>query len=409
MPSIPDIYPYDTIVFITDTSAGHSWQASGVLISPDEVLTASHVVYSQTYGVASNIIVSVGYDQGTATIGTAAAASIHYNRIQDAGDTITNQQSQFDYAVIHLARPFAGVGTMGLESNFPGGAVNVSGYPGVAAGQLLTSHQSVTLQPFLTILDGTSIGPGSSGGPVWITTSNGLPAVVGLASSSVGGPGSEGFFTQISSAAFNQIEAWVAADDGIGTGSGSGAPLVGLDTSTGQPLTPVTTRYSGPVAGLLQQYINITADSLNITSTTPGWFIHSGGGNDAIAVSSGTNVLDGGTGSNFLTGGSGADTFFADDRGATADIWDTINNFHAGDAVTLWGITPNGFGLAWDNNQGAAGYLGLTLHLSAAGQPTVSLTLVGFNQGDLANGRLSASFGSDAASGSPYLYVAENR
>ncbi len=66
--------------------------------------------------------------------------------------------------------------------------------------------------------------------------------------------------------------------------------------------------------GYNSEYINVTSDSLNISASTPDWFIHSGSGNDAIAASSGINVLDGGTGSNFLTGGSGTDTFFVDDR-----------------------------------------------------------------------------------------------
>ena len=96
---------------------------------------------------------------------------------------------------------------------------------------------------------------------------------------------------------------------------------------------------------------------------------------DAIAANSGINVLDGGTGSNFLTGGSGTDTFFVDDRGPTADIWSTVNGFHAGDAATIWGVTPQDFGLTWVDGQGAAGYTGLTLHATASGKPTASLTL----------------------------------
>jgi Ca2+-binding RTX toxin-like protein len=128
----------------------------------------------------------------------------------------------------------------------------------------------------------------------------------------------------------------------------SGTPVLAVeDTTTDQPVTASGTPYTGPVSGLEQQYINITTDSLNITATTPNWFVHSGGGEDAIAVASGTNVLDGGTGSNFLTGGSGTDTFFVDDRGPTADIWSTVNGFHAGDAATIWGVAPQDFTLSW--------------------------------------------------------------
>jgi len=171
-----------------------------------------------------------------------------------------------------------------------------------------------------------------------------------------------------------------------------------LDTTTGQIAPSAVEAYSGPVSGLQDEYINITTDSLNIIAHTPNWFIHSGGGNDAIAVSSGTNVLDGGTGSNFLTGGSGADTFFVDDRAATADIWSTVNNFHAGDAATIWGVTQQDFALTWVDGQGAAGYTGLTLHATAAGEPTASLTLVGYSQADLSDGRLSVCFGTECSS-----------
>jgi T5SS/PEP-CTERM-associated repeat protein len=185
-------------------------------------------------------------------------------------------------------------------------------------------------------------------------------------------------------------------------------PLNVFDTSTGQSVSAVAQPYTGPVSGLQEQYINITADNLNISVSTPDWFIHSGSGTDAIAVNGGTNVLDGGTGSNFLTGGSGADTFFVDDRGPTADIWSTVVGFHAGDSATIWGVAPQDFGLAWADGQGAAGFTGLTLHATAAGKPTASLTLAGYSQADITDGRLSVSFGTDPASGSAFMFVHGN-
>lgn len=172
-----------------------------------------------------------------------------------------------------------------------------------------------------------------------------------------------------------------------------------LDTTTGQPIAATPQPYSGPVAGLTSEFITTTSDSLNVTVATPNWFVHTGSGNDAIAVSSGTNVLDGSTGSNFLTGGTGADTFFVDDRGATADIWSTVNNFHSGDSATIWGITPSDFKLTWLNGQGAAGYTGLTLGATAVGHPNATLTLAGFTSADLSNGRLTVSFGTTGATG----------
>ena len=170
--------------------------------------------------------------------------------------------------------------------------------------------------------------------------------------------------------------------------------------------------YSGPVSGLTSEFITTTTDSLNVSVSTPGWFIHTGSGNDAIAVSSGTNVLDGSTGSNFLTGGTGNDTFFIDDRGPTSDIWGTCNNFHSGDGATVWGVTPSDFTLSWVNGQGAGGYTGLTLHATAPGVPTASLTLVGYSSADLTNGKLTVSFGAtattDGVPGSSYMHIQAN-
>jgi hypothetical protein len=173
-----------------------------------------------------------------------------------------------------------------------------------------------------------------------------------------------------------------------------------LDTTTGKSIGAITQAYTGPVAGLQHQYINTSPDNLNITASTPNWFLHTGAGEDAIAVNSGTNVLDGGTGSNFLTGGSGVDTFFADDRLASADIWSTIVGFHAGDEVTIWGVTPHDFTFDFEDNQGAAGFTGLTFHATAAGHPIASVTLAGFSTADLADGRISETAGLDGTSGS---------
>jgi Ca2+-binding RTX toxin-like protein len=181
-----------------------------------------------------------------------------------------------------------------------------------------------------------------------------------------------------------------------------------FDTTTDMVVVAAGAPYRGPVAGIEHQYINITRDSLNITASSPNWFIHSGSGADAIAVSSGTNVLDGGTGSNFLIGGSGTDTFFVDDRGAVADIWSTVVNFHAGDSATVWGITPQDFTLDFVDGQGAGGFTGLTLHATAVGKPTASLTLAGFSQADMHSGRLSLQFGTDLSSGSTFMFVHGN-
>jgi Bacterial Ig-like domain len=177
------------------------------------------------------------------------------------------------------------------------------------------------------------------------------------------------------------------------------------DTTTDKSGTLAGEPYHGPVAGIQSECIYLTHDNINISAYIPNVFIHSGSGQDALQALSGTNVLDGSTGSNFLLGGSGTDTFFVDDRGPSADIWSTVVGFHAGDAATIWGVTPQDFGTAWADGQGAVGYTGLTLHATGAGKPTASLTLAGFTTGDLSSGRISVVFGNDPASGSSYMYA----
>ncbi|MFO1029151.1 MAG: SGNH/GDSL hydrolase family protein [Acetobacteraceae bacterium] len=182
------------------------------------------------------------------------------------------------------------------------------------------------------------------------------------------------------------------------------APLTVTNMTAGQPVAASGQPYTGPAPDLQRQYIAITADNLNISASTPGWFIHGGAGMDAIAVTSGTNVLDGGGGSNFLTGGSGADTFFVS-ADAAAMTWSTINNFQAGDGMILFGITPGDFGLSWADGLGAAGYTGLTLTATQAGQPETLLTFAGYSSAALSNGTLSVSAGTQPDGGSAFVFV----
>ncbi len=170
------------------------------------------------------------------------------------------------------------------------------------------------------------------------------------------------------------------------------------DQTTGQLSLLSGDKYSGPVAGLSQQLILVTPDNLNISATVPNVFIHSGSGTDAIDVSrvNGNNVLDGSTGSNFLVGGIGRDTFFLDDRNAASDVYSTVVNFHSGDNATIFGVDPVNFHVVTQDNLGAVGAKGLTYTFSAVGKPNASIVIAGFSTADLANGRLTASYGTNA-------------
>ncbi len=177
-----------------------------------------------------------------------------------------------------------------------------------------------------------------------------------------------------------------------------------VDTTTGATSISGGLPYTGPVPGLQHEYINITTDSLNITAAVPNSFIHTGSGTDAIDVSgvNGTNVLDGGGGSNFLVGGTGHDTFFLDARGATSNIFSTVENFHAGDDATIFGVDAKDFTFSAVDNAGAPGHTGVAIGFSANGKPTVNMVIAGYTVADLTSGRLAGSFGTTtAAPGAP--------
>lgn len=197
---------------------------------------------------------------------------------------------------------------------------------------------------------------------------------------------------------------------------GTGAAFTVTNQTTGQQVFITGEKYSGPVQGLDQQLMLMTPDNLNITATAPNVFIHAGGGTNAINVSlaNGNNVIDASNGSSFLTGGTGKDTFFLDDRNLTSDTYSTVVNFHSGDNITVFGVNPADFRLTTLDNQGAASAKGLAYTFSAAGKPNATVVIAGFSSADVANGRLTTSYGSNpatpgvAGSGGSYFNIHGN-
>ena len=166
----------------------------------------------QDIGTASNIVVTPGYN-GTAPFGSASGTDIHYFPVADAGGTISNDDSQNDYALIHLDHAFSDTGSFGLSPDFAGGTVDVTGYPASAGGALITSVQTVSRDPDYTLLDGTPLGPGSSGGPVWTSDAAGNSYVVGVVSSE-SFDRTVGYSALITTDALHTISAWIASDEG---------------------------------------------------------------------------------------------------------------------------------------------------------------------------------------------------
>ena len=157
------------------------------------------------------------------------------------------------------------------------------------------------------------------------------------------------------------------------------------DAALNQSTTDAGVAYTGPVSYLQHQFIWSSPDAVAISASAPNVFLHGGSAGDALAVSSGQNVLDGGGGSNFLVGGTGAgsqDTFFLDGRGGV-ETWSTIVNFHQGDQATIFGFHKGVSTLPFTDSDGADGFKGLTIHSELNGAGTGvngSITFTGIDR-----------------------------
>ncbi len=369
----------------------------------DDVLTHAPFAVVENNGVQTQLNQNGNLESPLLTDALVAANNTAFNRVYVASDFSTDKTAIG--AVVGV--PAAVVSSFAiapLAAVQPDSTTGTTAYT-FAVTRAGNSSQAVTLT-YGVAGSGTNPAPSSafaatSGTVAFAAGVTSATVTVTVAGAAVGA--NEGFTTTL----LGPLGTTIATPTAGGT---IGANTFAIhDNTTNSSTAMGGTVYSGPVANLNWQFIDLSPDNLNISATAPNSFIHTGSGSDAINVSTvgGTNVLDGGTGSNFLVGGTGPaslDTFFVDDRGATADTWSTVANFHAGDAASIFGITPAGNTISWVDGDGAAGYTGLSLHVTGAGQPTASLTLTGFTKADMASGKILTSFGSEY-DGTPYLYV----
>ena len=188
--------PYSAVCYVTVTFAdGYSARASGVVVGPNDVLTALHVVYQAGHGGwATAVGVTPGADTAPfdAPFGTYTSwASIDGrtgNWDPDGDGLLTDDEAQWDLAVIGLrSRIGDAAGSLqplAVTEDFSG---TMSGFPahptsgaGIGMMQQAVFADASTSHGVYDI--GSSLGAGASGGPL-LYTAGGHTYVAGVLSS----------------------------------------------------------------------------------------------------------------------------------------------------------------------------------------------------------------------------------
>jgi V8-like Glu-specific endopeptidase len=278
-------FPYSAIVQVRvdfDGDGSYDGWGTGAMISPNDVLTAGHVLWDSQYGYAKNIQVIPARDGGSTPFGTAEGTAWY---VPDAYIS-TGGTFAYDIGVINLGTSIgSSTGTLALQAtsgpDLVGTTVTTAGYPGD-----LSSNGSVMITTSGEI-DG-SIGDnrvyyngtldsygGQSGSPLWVTV-NGQTTIVGV--HTAGGS----FYnagTALTSDFYSLIDGWTGGDI-------NGSVVV------------VTSSTSG------------TASADVITGSTGSDTVSGYAGDDTIWGESGNGVIYGNQGADLISGQDGNDTIF---------------------------------------------------------------------------------------------------
>jgi V8-like Glu-specific endopeptidase len=191
-------YPWSSVVYIQALFPdGTIGAGSGVMVGPNDVLTAGHMVYSSEYGgAATRVTATPAFDPDPfeEPFGTWDASQWHYFDDFDPegdgsslpGDGGTGRGgTEHDVALLDLDVPLGNeTGWMGLDPTFQSGYVNVTGYPSYYGSNMMNDSGYVQddAVDWFTGISNLETYEGNSGGPLWYFGDDGLPYVVGVVS-----------------------------------------------------------------------------------------------------------------------------------------------------------------------------------------------------------------------------------
>lgn len=258
---------------------------SGVLIAPDEILTAAHGVTDGAGNMRNFGTAYLGYSQGTLT-GGVSIDSVHVLDNTHNGSAESDSSITTDFAVVHLSQPVMTAATFALTTGTPGN-YTVTGYPGSAGTTRVTVGENLMQGLYDGELVGTSLvsgqsSAGASGGPAY-TSNNGVLSVGALVTAS--GPNGTEMFTGLTAADIAQIDAWVYSDDSADPWGSQFAPGRGMNgggsgTGTTGGGSGGTGTASAPPVDRLVSVASALADAAGDTTPLRGLIM----GNAALAI-----------------------------------------------------------------------------------------------------------------------------
>jgi len=333
--------PWRTVVSVRarfDTEDGPEYKTgSGVVVGRNDVLTASHLVYDSRYGdgVADHVEVAPGSTPLAQPFGTYTATGWSHEIVDADGNfELEIAEAARDYAVLSFDTALGDdLGWMALDAGFTAGAANLTGYPGLQSGRMVTETASAGPAEIAGVLSltGFDVDTGHSGGPVWTDGAAG-PAVVGLVSTT-------GWGFQIGGAQYDRILSLMAGNEHLIAADGP-IDVTGGALADGISGGDHADRIDG-AAGDDTLAGGKGADTL--TGGDGGDVLRGGKGHDSITGGAGDDTLYSGLGRDTLEGGTGADVFVLrgfDPAFPGALLAPTILDFQRGvDLLMVEGVT----------------------------------------------------------------------
>lgn len=238
------VYPYRAVTHLYVTFPdGSVALGTGAVVGRNDILTATHVVYNPNAGGwARDIRIAVGadYNSGSYRYESPSLVDLEDVRWSISGfpsqtfsdsdnDTLTFAESQSDVALIGLSQPVGDqVGYFAVAPGYDSTQLAYQigypqGSPGMMFGPLLVQHHGI-----YDLYEATSgganqlMGPGSSGGPLYVVVGE-VPVVIGVRSS---GSDTKAYWADLGYT-YEQLLAAMSDNDQLISGSVAGHVLRG--------------------------------------------------------------------------------------------------------------------------------------------------------------------------------------